>query len=428
MNETKGSGEVFYPGYEGFRAIVADDDMFVPAYIKEVLEQQLGMNVKVVPDGDALLASLQNTPYHVVITNMRMPGINGLDLIHRIREVAPHADIIVSTGDPVTFNYAACVQCGARDALYKPFLSAELVGKVMRILDEQKVRHDLQVAQAKYREVFDSSVDGMAFASADTLVLTEANAALGELLGMPAEEIPGKNLMELIDPTESERFRTWLEYCQTPKRGAISGIRLVHKEGKGVYADISVIYVEVQGETIFYIAFRDVTERLEMQHHIAEAATRDALTGLFNKSSFRARLDAAVNTARAKGVPLVLMMVDLDNFKHCNDTYGHATGDALLNEVGALLRAQLRAEDEAFRFGGDEFGALLYNVSGDVAQRIAERIRSAFANSQTYGTSMSIGLAEYQPGMTPAEWLEAADEALYDAKHKGKNQVALREA
>ncbi len=428
MNETKGSGEVFYPGYEGFRAIVADDDMFVPAYIKEVLEQQLGMNVKVVPDGDALLASLQSTPYHVVITNMRMPGINGLDLIQRIREVAPHADIIVSTGDPVTFNYAACVQCGARDALYKPFLSAELVGKVMRILDEQKVRHDLQVAQAKYREVFDSSVDGMAFASADTLVLTEANAALGELLGMRAEEIPGKNLMELIDPTESERFRTWLEYCQTPKRGAISGIRLVRKEGKGVYADISVIYVEVQGETIFYIAFRDVTERLEMQHHIAEAATRDALTGLFNKSSFRARLDAAVNTARAKGVPLVLMMVDLDNFKHCNDTYGHATGDALLNEVGALLRAQLRAEDEAFRFGGDEFGALLYNVSGDVAQRIAERIRSAFANSQTYGTSMSIGLAEYQPGMTPAEWLEAADEALYDAKHKGKNQVALREA
>jgi diguanylate cyclase (GGDEF)-like protein len=202
----------------------------------------------------------------------------------------------------------------------------------------------------------------------------------------------------------------------------------VHKEGKGVYADISVIYVEVQGETIFYIAFRDVTERLEMQHHIAEAATRDALTGLFNKSSFRARLDAAVNTARAKGVPLVLMMVDLDNFKHCNDTYGHATGDALLNKVGALLHAQLRAEDEAFRFGGDEFGALLYNVSGDVAQRIAERIRSAFANSQTYGTSMSIGLAEYQPGMTPAEWLEAADEALYDAKHKGKNQVALREA
>jgi len=428
MNERNGSGEVFYPGYEGFRAIVADDDMFVPAYIKEVLEQQLGMNVKVVPDGDALLASLQNTPYHVVITNMRMPGINGLDLIQRIREVAPHADIIVSTGDPVTFNYAACVQCGARDALYKPFLSAELVGKVMRILDEQKVRHDLQVAQAKYREVFDSSVDGMAFASADTLVLTEANAALGELLGMRAEEIPGKNLMELIDPTESERFRTWLEYCQTPKRGAISGIRLVHKEGKGVYADISVIYVEVQGETIFYIAFRDVTERLEMQHHIAEAATRDALTGLFNKSSFRARLDAAVNTARAKGVPLVLMMVDLDNFKHCNDTYGHATGDALLNEVGALLRAQLRAEDEAFRFGGDEFGALLYNVSGDVAQRIAERIRSAFANSQTYETSMSIGLAEYQPGMTPAEWLEAADEALYDAKHKGKNQVALREA
>lgn len=428
MNERNGSGEVFYPGYEGFRAIVADDDMFVPAYIKEVLEQQLGMNVKVVPDGDALLASLQNTPYHVVITNMRMPGINGLDLIQRIREVAPHADIIVSTGDPVTFNYAACVQCGARDALYKPFLSAELVGKVMRILDEQKVRHDLQVAQAKYREVFDSSVDGMAFASADTLVLTEANAALGELLGMRAEEIPGKNLMELIDPTESERFRKWLEYCQTPKRGAISGIRLVHKEGKGVYADISVIYVEVQGETIFYIAFRDVTERLEMQHHIAEAATRDALTGLFNKSSFRARLDAAVNTARAKGVPLVLMMVDLDNFKHCNDTYGHATGDALLNKVGALLRAQLRAEDEAFRFGGDEFGALLYNVSGDVAQRIAERIRSAFANSQTYGTSMSIGLAEYQPGMTPAEWLEAADEALYDAKHKGKNQVALREA
>jgi len=428
MNETKGSGEVFYPGYEGFRAIVADDDMFVPAYIKEVLEQQLGMNVKVVPDGDALLASLQNTSYHVVITNMRMPGINGLDLIQRIREVAPHADIIVSTGDPVTFNYAACVQCGARDALYKPFLSAELVGKVMRILDEQKVRHDLQVAQAKYREVFDSSVDGMAFASADTLVLTEANAALGELLGMRAEEIPGKNLMELIDPTESERFRTWLEYCQTPKRGAISGIRLVHKEGKGVYADISVIYVEVQGETIFYIAFRDVTERLEMQHHIAEAATRDALTGLFNKSSFRARLDAAVNTARAKGVPLVLMMVDLDNFKHCNDTYGHATGDALLNKVGALLRAQLRAEDEAFRFGGDEFGALLYNVSGDVAQRIAERIRSAFANSQSYGTSMSIGLAEYQPGMTPAEWLEAADEALYDAKHKGKNQVALHEA
>jgi diguanylate cyclase (GGDEF)-like protein len=133
-----------------------------------------------------------------------------------------------------------------------------------------------------------------------------------------------------------------------------------------------------------------------------------------------------VASASEKGAPLALLMIDLDNFKRCNDTNGHQTGDTLLKSVGDVIKKSIRitAYDEGFRCGGDEFAVLLHNFSPSGFVVVAERMQHEFDKVERFGTTMSIGVAEYRPGMNSGELIEAADKALYAAKAMGKNAIS----
>ena len=115
----------------------------------------------------------------------------------------------------------------------------------------------------------------------------------------------------------------------------------------------------------------------------------------------------------------------MDNFKHCNDTFGHQVGDQLLANVGGVIKSSIRTtiSDVGFRCGGDEFSVILDGTNLQGALVVAERMLEEFRNSETYGTSMSIGLAGLAPGMTPAKLIKQADTALYKAKAEGKDTV-----
>jgi diguanylate cyclase (GGDEF)-like protein len=161
-----------------------------------------------------------------------------------------------------------------------------------------------------------------------------------------------------------------------------------------------------------------------VQQKLAEAANTDAMTGLYNQGRFHARVNWAVTDALRRGRPLSLMFIDLDNFKRCNDTHGHPTGDALLRDVSRVLTSCSRSvDDEGFRLGGDEFALLLRGAELGVADRVATRVRDAFSQVERYGTTMSIGLAQLAEGMDADALTAAADEALYKAKASGKDTI-----
>jgi diguanylate cyclase (GGDEF)-like protein len=158
------------------------------------------------------------------------------------------------------------------------------------------------------------------------------------------------------------------------------------------------------------------------------AAAIDPLTGCLNHGAMRERLSEEIARARRQGTPLAVTILDLDDFKRVNDTYGHPTGDALLRHVAEALRKEYRSFDQVARYGGDEFVVILPNVRGPRADMAASRalrvlreIHIARPDGGQEGITVSCGVAEWVAPESPAELLERADQALRGSKAAGKD-------
>jgi diguanylate cyclase (GGDEF)-like protein len=180
----------------------------------------------------------------------------------------------------------------------------------------------------------------------------------------------------------------------------------------------------------------DITDRKRAEQELRYLANYDTLTGLPNRALLGERLGAALISARRSGHKVALLFLDLDRFKHVNDSLGHTAGDRTLKAAGARLRQCVRENDVVARLGGDEFTVVLEDLA-DVggAEEMAQRLIHAFAKPlQVSGTqetviSPSIGIAMYPDhGQTPADLLKCADTAMYQAKSSGRNTWAVYHA
>jgi len=178
--------------------------------------------------------------------------------------------------------------------------------------------------------------------------------------------------------------------------------------------------------------FTVVSARQEkVLRELYESSTRDALTGLYNRRHFDERFKAELAYAKRHHFDLGLVMVDIDHFKHVNDTHGHATGDVVLKQVASVLSRQLRTEDLIARIGGEEFAVLLRGIGPQGCACLAERLRLAVqalpitADGTTMSTSISAGCAcvSETPDGTAKSLLQCADQRLYCAKRNGRNRV-----
>jgi diguanylate cyclase (GGDEF)-like protein len=161
---------------------------------------------------------------------------------------------------------------------------------------------------------------------------------------------------------------------------------------------------------------------------VEQDAATDALTGQPNRRSLDVLLAKQTGISRDRGRPLSVLMLDLDHFKRINDVHGHRVGDDALRAFARRVRGLLREGDVCTRYGGEEFVVVLPDTPLPVALQVAERLRSGISNSpllegQNLLVTVSIGAAELSAGQTGAELLEIADQAVYAAKHGGRNQV-----
>jgi diguanylate cyclase (GGDEF)-like protein len=165
---------------------------------------------------------------------------------------------------------------------------------------------------------------------------------------------------------------------------------------------------------------------------LREQSIRDPLTGLFNRRYMEETLERELRRGGRGGYPLGLIMLDVDGFKGFNDAFGHAAGDAALRELGSYLRMQVRGEDVACRYGGEEFMLILPEASFEVTRERAEQVREGVKQLRLrHGgqalspLTLSLGIAAFPAdGATPADLLSAADAALYQAKRLGRDRVA----
>ncbi len=176
--------------------------------------------------------------------------------------------------------------------------------------------------------------------------------------------------------------------------------------------------------------FHDVSESRELNRKLSYHASHDILTGLVNRREFEQRLERALRSAKARETAYALCHLDVDQFKIINDTCGHSAGDALLGQVGALLKSKIRWRDTLARLGGDEFGVLLESCSLDEALRMAELLRETIRNykfvweERTFRLGCSVGVVPITGDSEDvAALLSAADSACQAAKEAGRNRV-----
>jgi diguanylate cyclase len=212
-----------------------------------------------------------------------------------------------------------------------------------------------------------------------------------------------------------------------------NSIDLLRKEATSVASALSTIVS--QREQRRSMQFEELGTELKSMHKRLEDARRSsetcALTGLHNRRALDGYMDRVVEFDGLTGVPVLLMMVDVDNFKHINDNYGHPTGDEVLRLLSReMLRLFLRKCDFVARYGGEEFAVVVRDMEYKHASALAERARERLSQVRLAGypelsLSVSIGVSELRSGDTPASWVQRADSALLRAKKSGKNCVVL---
>lgn len=193
--------------------------------------------------------------------------------------------------------------------------------------------------------------------------------------------------------------------------------------------EVAAVCVTISDVTELAVAWKEREAALEA---LRDSSERDALTGLYNRRHIDRRLEAEFRSWTRHRDPFSVLLFDVDHFKRINDTYGHPAGDAVLKNIATTVGAQLRSSDVLGRYGGEEFIVILSRCDAASARVVGEKIRSAIAReslplaSGSLGVTVSVGGCAAFDGMSDARRLVAdADQALYDAKRGGRNQVRI---
>lgn len=201
--------------------------------------------------------------------------------------------------------------------------------------------------------------------------------------------------------------------------------------------------------TLFSVINLDMHLAIEAYHHVAieqmqkkideaESASKDisnqanidSLTGMYSRKYLISHLKEVLSSV-SDDEPVTIIMADIDHFKNINDQYGHLIGDEVLKDISARIRGALRSFDFVGRYGGEEFLIVLQNTDDNEGRDIADRIRQRIANTpvqhegQKYSSTISMGLTQARTGESEKELIERADQALYNAKHSGRNRVVV---
>ncbi|MBS0365643.1 MAG: EAL domain-containing protein [Proteobacteria bacterium] len=278
----------------------------------------------------------------------------------------------------------------------------------------------------------------------DGVITTDASSTI-DYINPVAEELTGWRLEDAMGRPVEEIFRAFheetCEPLENPLTVSIRRIRpiksvrpmlLIRRDGNELYVESTAAPIRGGGGNVAggVLVFHDVSESRELNRRLSYHASHDLLTGLVNRREFEMRLERALKSAKAREASYALCYLDIDQFKIVNDSCGHGAGDALLGQVGALLKAKIRWRDTLSRLGGDEFGILLESCSLDEAMHTAETLRESVRNfrftweDRVFRLGASIGVVPITADNEDvASIISAADSACAAAKEAGRNRV-----
>jgi len=312
-----------------------------------------------------------------------------------------------------------------------------VVGMITDIDEQKRVEEALRESEERLRFITENTRD-VVWQLDRELRFTYINGADERMRGYAREEIIGHSFKDTITPTgypivDQAMQRRHNQAAKEQKVGAESfEVEMICKDGSLLWVEInSTPIYDKSGQIVGYIGVtRDATQRHETHQRLREQTIRDPLTGLFNRRFLDESLERELSRAKRDNLPLSLLMIDIDRFKHLNDTYGHQAGDEVIKRLGELIRNGARSADLPCRYGGEEFLLVLPNMTLERATERAQQWRIAFAKEKiefgdtSLSSTFSVGVAAYPDHGDSSEVLiRAADQALYTAKDSGRNRV-----
>lgn len=313
------------------------------------------------------------------------------------------------------------------------------------IAERKRIEEKLQASNQRLFDIIEFLPDATFVINKEKKVIAW-NKAIEEMTGVEKEDILGRGDYEYAIPFYGEKRPILIDLVYYPQSEIRKWYNVVERRGNALYVEsfvpkarngkgayywgIASLLVDREGNIVGAIeTLRDITEQREAKEAIRNLAFHDPLTGLPNRLLFKDRLALAISNGDRNARKIAVMFLDLDRFKHINDTFGHDTGDLLLKATAQRLTAILRKSDTIARMGGDEFLLVLPEMAAsNCVDVVAEKILRAFSepftlNGHKISVTTSIGIAVYpHDGKDIETLLKMADMAMYEAKKAGRNK------
>ncbi|MFH1338910.1 MAG: diguanylate cyclase [Candidatus Omnitrophota bacterium] len=460
------------------RILIVDDDRIIGHNLKLILEEE-GYEVVVADKGFAAIEEIKKQPFNVVLLDLILPDIGGIELLRMFGKKFFDTCFIISTGFASLSSAIEALKAGAYDYLIKPYDGDHVKLVIKRGIERQRLsinykelierlekdRRKMEVVLEAYKTI--SSIfelDELAdFVTARAIEIVEAEKSSlmvidedsGQLVvrGLKGSKknkaVWRKDLGEMVagwvakqgeillvkdidaDPrlrhyAKQKRYKTG-SFISMPLKADGRIIGVINVADK--FADTK-IFTEEDLRYLSLLAHQTVAqiENIRLCEKLASLAITDALTGLFNHRYFQEELNLEIARAKRYKRTLSLIMLDIDSFKEYNDTYGHLEGNNVLKEFARIMQDNIRQIDKPSRYGGEEFMIILPEADIEEARVVAERVRKKAERMRIdLGVTISAGVAAYREGMSKEELISRADQALYKAKSEGKNKVCLFE-
>lgn len=408
----------------GFTILCVEDEIGVRNELAKFLNRRV-KTLHLACNGAEGLAMFKEHSPDIVITDILMPVMNGLDMTKAIKEINPDVPVIVTTAFNDHDYFLRAIEMGVSKYVLKPIVIHQFIESINEVAWLLRAQRELRISAT----VFNASAEAIIVTDNSNTIIS-INPAFSLITGYDHDDVIGKNPKLLNSGRQDSEFYQimWQRLKTTHRWEGEIWNRRKNGEIYPEWLNISLV-VDEHNNPLYHVAiFSDMTMRKNAEQKLYHMAHYDPLTNLPNRTLLQDRLYQGIGQAARNGSLLAVMFIDLDRFKYVNDTFGHLTGDLLLQEVSCRLKACVRSSDTIARMGGDEFVILLPQVAdhesvAKIAQNILEKLMSVFElKEHEIHLGGSIGIAMYPDNGTTTEGLmKAADSAMYAVKEAGRN-------
>ena len=403
--------------------------------IRENTQRPLGYlcdELLIAQDGKEGLELYKQHGPDIVVSDIKMPNMNGIDMVKAIKDIDKHQHIIFTTAHSESSFFMEAIELQVDGYILKPIDYDLLEDKIEDIAENINVRKRLKEQEELTNEITKLQDNLLVVLDKDQNMIFSNDKFLEFFQISILNEFSQKYKRLSYQFLENKDFfipsgtgdKDWIAEIKNleDSKRVVSMLDLNVFEPKAFL--VSVKYTKKTSHTI--IIFTEITNITLEKKVFEHKAFTDELTGIYNRAFFNEELEKQIARYKREKTPLCFFMLDIDKFKDFNDTYGHQIGDEVLKGLSDIVNNHTRQTDTFARWGGEEFVKILPNTSLDDAKKVANEMRLLIRNHTFIDglkVTCSFGVSQFKEDDTSQSLMKRADDALYLAKENGRNRV-----